>query len=362
MSVLKSIYESLCQSGKMSFDPAQAVVFEALDALMQRIIKEEKKRNHLFSRFRKNKCVKGLYIYGHVGAGKSFMMDTFYQALPITTKARVHFHAFMKSIHEKLKEYHGEVNPIKKIIHDMAKNVSVLCFDEFIVTDIADAMTLQRVLTALFEEGICLVLTSNTEPDALYLKGLQRHSFLPTIPLIKKHMQVIACEATQDYRLRYLENAGTYHYPLNVETQQKLQAIFEVMKTDVLDEGSVIMIEDRPIPFVKSAGDCIWFEFSSLCHPPRSQLDYLSLVKKYKTIFVSNIPVIQENQHNIILLFIRLIDILYDAKCQFICSAEAKAAQIYPQGRFLQEYQRTCSRLTEMQSKNYTGCNSAHIL
>lgn len=353
MTSLLNHYMNQCDTGTRQFDPAQADIFTHLDHLTISIKQSESKRRSLFKRFKKQKPITGLYLYGSVGAGKSYMMDTFYQALTTPNKRRVHFHAFMKEMHAALKTHAGEANPIKHIIHQFAKKVRVLCFDEFIVNDIADAMILGRVFSALFDEGVCVVITSNMEPDQLYLKGVQRISFLPTIALLKKHLTVLPCLAKQDYRLRQLANAGTFHTPINENTDKKLEESFLIMSTDHALPDKHITLADRAVSVIKVSNDCVWFDFNVICHPPRSQHDYLELSERYKTIIVSHIPVMQANQHNLILLFIRLIDVLYDAKCRLICSAEAPVTALYPEGRFTFDYQRTASRLLEMQSLAY---------
>lgn len=353
MNTLVETYESHCREGRMRYDKAQAAVLTHLDELTKRILTEEKKRLRFSAFLRKKKLVTGVYLHGPVGAGKSYMMDAFFNALPIQRKQRIHFHAFMKNMHDALKKHEGKANPLKQIVKAMAENTTVLCFDEFVVNDIADAMVLRRVFTALFEEGVCVVVTSNTEPDQLYWKGLQRINFLPTIALLKKHLQVIACHSAQDYRLRHLKNAGTYHTPLNQQSASRLEESFQLMSDGCAESPNHIILAERIVPIIKASGDCIWFDFSVLCHPPRSQRDYLELTEKYKTLFLSHIPMIQAHQHNTIMLFIRLIDVLYDAKCAFICSAEAAPMALYTEGRYLADYQRTCSRLQEMQSEAY---------
>ncbi len=353
MTNLLTTYIQQCDTELRQYDPAQANIFTHLDHLSQQIYDAEKKRASFFHYFMKIKPIQGLYIYGSVGAGKSFMMDEFYHALNTHYKKRVHFHAFMKKMHEDMILHAGQANPLQHIIHELAKTVRVLCFDEFIVNDIADAMILGRVFSALFEEGVCVVITSNLEPDQLYLKGLQRHSFLPTIALLKKHLTVLPCLSSQDYRLRQLANAGTYHTPINKNTDKQLELGFAMMSRDHELPEKHITLAGRVVPVIKVSEDCVWFDFKVLCHTPRSQHDYLELVQRYQTVVLSHIPVIQPQQHNHILLFIRLIDILYDAKCRLICSAEKPATELYPEGRFAFDYQRTASRLLEMQSEAY---------
>lgn len=353
MTTLLAHYQALCENGTYLHDPAQADIFATLDHLTADIVQENNKRNGLFSAFRKKRTLQGLYLYGAVGAGKSFIMDTFFRALPITAKKRVHFHEFMRTLQTSLKANEGIADPIQHIIRDFARDHSVLCFDEFVVTDIADAMLLGRVIAALMENGVCLITTSNVAPDDLYRDGLQRISFLPTIALLKKHMTAMECRSAEDYRLRHLKNAGTYHTPLNAASEHALEKSFGIMSHHTPASTEPTTLCERQVAIIKQAADCIWFDFKVLCHTPRSQHDYLALAKTYHTVFLSNIPVIGENEHNTILLFIRLIDVLYDTHTRLICSAERPPRELYPNGRFAFEFQRTCSRLIEMQSEAY---------
>lgn len=353
MTTLLAHYQALCENGTVIHDPAQADIFATLDHLTTEIVHENNKRNSLLSIFRKKRTLQGLYLHGAVGAGKSFIMDQFFQALPITKKKRVHFHAFMRTLQTALKEHEGEADPIQRIVRAWALEFSVLCFDEFVVTDIADAMLIGRVIAALMENGVCLITTSNVAPDDLYRDGLQRISFLPTIALLKKHLTVMECRSAEDYRLRHLKNAGTYHTPLNAASEHALEKTFGIMSHHTVALSTPITLCDRDVPIIKQAQDCIWFDFKVLCHTPRSQHDYLALANTYRTLFLSHIPVIGENEHNTILLFIRLIDVLYDAQTRLICSAERPPRELYPAGRFTFEFQRTCSRLIEMQSEAY---------
>lgn len=353
MTNLRSYYRAHCEAGALIADAEQEAVLVVLDELSEKILAEAKIRQAWWSRFRKKRLVRGFYLWGKVGAGKSFMMDLFYQHLPIQAKHRVHFHAFMRELQTALKSHENTKNPIQHIIHAWAKHWQVLCFDECVVTDIADAMLLGRVFAALMDEGVCVVLTSNVPPDDLYLNGLQRISFLPTIKSIKQHLEVKDLMASQDYRLRYLVNAGTYHTPISQHANEKMEKTFEAMSGHLPTTSENILLCDREVTIIKQADKCIWFDFKTLCHPPRSQHDYLELAAHYNTVFLSNIPIIREDQHNTIALFIKLIDILYDAKIRLVCTAESAPQHLYPAGRYTFEYQRTCSRLIEMQSEAY---------
>lgn len=353
MPDLRTYYRARCEAGSLIEDPAQEQVLAVLDGLTQRLVAEDQKRRAWWGRFRAKQEIRGFYLWGKVGAGKSFVMDLFYEHLPIQAKHRVHFHAFMRDLQAALKSHENIKNPIQHIIHEWALQWHVLCFDEFVVTDIADAMLLGRVLSALIEEGVCVVLTSNVPPDNLYLHGLQRISFLPTIKLIKQHFDVAQLLAAQDYRLRYLMNAGTYHTPITAQANETLEETFKTLSGSHLEQHEPILICDRLIPIIKQAGHCIWFDFKILCAPPRSQHDYLELATQFNTVFISNIPVIAETEHNTIALFIKLIDILYDAKISLVCTAAQPPQYLYPTGRYAFEYQRTASRLIEMQSEDY---------
>lgn len=346
-------YEEQCQKGLIEANPLQREAVQLLDNLFHQIIQEAKKRRQFFSKFRRPRSVKGLYIWGSVGIGKTFMMDCFYQTLPIPNKMRIHFHAFMKMVHEELKHHQGKTNPLQHIAKKIAKDHFILCFDELVVNDITDAMLLGRLLKALFTEGVTLVATSNVKPDDLYKKGLQRQLFLPTIELIKHHTHVFHLTSTVDYRLRHLKDAGVFYTPNDAHAQENMEKTFAVFANGTDVSHDPISIHGREIPVIKRTEHAIWFDFNKICGVPRSQHDYLDIVKEYRTIFISNIPTISAHAQDRIALFIRLIDVLYDTKTRLIASSESPVEKIYTEGRYLFEYQRASSRLIEMQSENY---------
>jgi cell division protein ZapE len=294
-----------------------------------------------------------LYIWGGVGIGKTLMMDCFFQSLPFKNKMRMHFHQFMQRVHNALTQHQGEADPLQAIASELSREAMVLCFDELFVSDITDAMLLGRLFKALFAKGVCLVTTSNVAPDDLYKNGLQRSQFLPAIELLKRYTHVIHMPAKMDYRLRHLQHAGVFYTPLNEETQEKMEHTFSVLAQGKKIISSPVIILNREIRIQKQADDVVWFEFKDICSVPRSQHDYLAISEKYKTVFISNIPIIQSSEKDTICLFISLVDVLYDARVKLVISAAEPVAQLYNRGYMIMEYTRTHSRLLEMQSLNY---------
>lgn len=348
------LYQDQCRQGLIVEDLNQLVVMAQLQRLYEALTHEAGVRSGLARWWRKPALVRGLYLWGGVGAGKTFMMDCFFNALPFDNKLRMHFHPFMRLVHEALKRHQGKKNPLDIVAGEIAKKALVLCFDEFIVSDIADAIILARLLDALFKHGVCLVATSNVKPDDLYKNGLQRHNFLPAIALLKKHTEELFIQTEVDYRLRYLKDAGVFYFPNNNDANKRMEKTFSVLshEDNVVNERD-ISVCGRQVRVVKEVEGIAWFDFDVICRVPRSQHDYLELVSRYHTLFISNIPQIPAEAKDTILLFIRLIDVLYDTKTKLILSAMVPIEQIYPEGQFVFEFARTKSRLTEMQSEEY---------
>lgn len=346
-------YHQYCHAGTIKPDPLQLRVLNVMQTLHFNLLEEQAARIGILSRFRQVKLVSGLYLYGNVGVGKTFLMDCFFHSLPFTNKLRLHFHAFMRDVHQTLKHYQGEKNPLQKMAKQLAKENSVLCFDELLVTDIVDAMLLGRLLQALFAEGVTLVATSNVAPDDLYYRGLQRELFLPAIKSIKQHTKVMHIASKEDYRLRHEINQGIFYLSNAADTSAKMEASFAENTKQAAISTVPIEIHGRKIAIYKEADEVAWFDFAALCQPPRSQQDYLTLTERYRMIYLSNVPLIHADEDNMINLFIRLIDVLYDANVPLIFSAANTIEKIYVQGKFLSTYQRTCSRLHEMQSAFY---------
>lgn len=346
-------YQQQVSEGKIFLDSAQLDAMKILDRVYRDLFLELEKRETRFSFFRKPHLVKGAYLWGGVGIGKTFMMDCFYYALPFEKKLRLHFHQFMRRIHEALVKHQGEKNPLQVIAKELSQETSILCFDEFFVSDITDAVILGRLFSLLYSEGVCIVATSNLPPDDLYKNGLQREQFMPAIQAIKKSSDVVHIPTVIDYRLRHLQEAGVFFTPLNDDSQKKMEDSFLLLAQDDKISFEPISIYDRFIKIKKQAGDIVWFDFKDICRVPRSQSDYLIISKKYKTVFISDIPIISEREKDTICLFISLVDVLYDARVRLVISAAEPVHELYNRGYMIMEYTRTNSRLLEMQSKDY---------
>ncbi len=346
-------YQEQCQKGVIFEDHQQLAALKNLQRVYEDLVAEQKQRTSLLAFLRKPHLVTGLYLWGGVGIGKTFIMDCFYNVLPFPNKMRMHFHQFMQSVHLSLKKHQGEQDPLQVIAKELAKNTLVLCFDEFFVSDITDAMILGRLLRALFANGVCLVTTSNVRPDDLYKNGLQRSQFLPAIAMIKQDTEVVHITTQVDYRLRHLKEAGVFYSPLDDTARNNMEKSFNTLTQAISLETAPILINSRQIKIEKQAGDIIWFEFAEICRVPRSQNDYLAIAQQYRTVFISNIPVIEANDKDTICLFISMVDVFYDARVRLVISAAESVPQLYSRGYKILEYTRTHSRLLEMQSVDY---------
>jgi len=346
-------YQAAINHGKITDDLKQRNVMQYFEQLYFNLITEINSRGKITAIFRRPKLVKGIYLWGSVGIGKTFMMDCFYQALPFSAKIRMHFHQFMAMIHQSLRQHQGEKNPLQVVAADIAKRAIVICFDEFYVKDITDAMLLAGLFNALFAKGVTLVATSNTLPDELYKNGLQREQFLPAIKLINLHTEVFYLNSKVDYRLQHLSEAGVFFTPLDQLAANNMAKSFSELTDGHAISQDPIMIQGRPIVVLGRATDVIWFEFDELCRVPRSQQDYLAIARNYKTVLVSNVPVISASAKDTICLFVSLVDVFYDARIRLVMSAAESVAALYLRGFMLMEYARTHSRLLEMQSTDY---------
>ena len=297
--------------------------------------------------------VRGLYFWGGVGRGKTFLMDLFYEELSMKEKKRLHFHRFMREVHRKLRDFQGEPDPLKKVAASFAGQARIICFDEFFVSDITDAMLLAGLLDEMFRLGVTLVATSNVEPDHLYENGLQRRKFLPAIELLNAHTLVHHLDGGLDYRLRALESAEIYHYPLDDAAEIGLQAAFRSISPDEGKVAVVLPIEGRDIVTRRCGDGVAWFEFAALCDGPRSQNDYIELARLFQTVLVGNVPRFGEEKEDQARRFISLVDEFYDRSVKLIISAESPIQDLYQGQRLAFEFQRTESRLQEMQSKEY---------
>lgn len=347
-------YQAASQQAAFIRDAAQARAIEHLDRLWTELMMFKRKRNRFLGRsLRSPQLPKGLYFYGGVGRGKSFLMDAFYGCLPYRRKRRVHFHAFMAEIHQRLRGLKSEANPLKAVAAEIAKETRVLCFDEFHVSDIADAMILGRLLENLFNEGVVLVATSNYAPSELYPQGQNRSSFLPTIALIEEKLTILNVDGGEDYRHRTLTAAEVFYIPANDENERKLADLFTQVTAGQAERPSEIEIHGRMLRCKKRTDKAIWFDFRMLCFGPRSQADYLYLSEHYEMIFVSGIEKLSQAERAEARRLTWLIDVIYDYRVKFCATCDVPVGEIYVEGDFAQEFVRTASRLTEMQSQEY---------
>jgi cell division protein ZapE len=341
-------------------DPAQSQALEALARVHVSLVKAHvqttgRKIKHHFNKLfgLKQHPVKGFYFWGGVGRGKTLLMDIFFDNLPFKAKQRLHFHPFMRHIHHELKRLEGLKNPLSAIAKEIAKQTHIICFDEFFVDDVADAMILADLLQHLFHEGVTMVFTSNTEPDLLYKNGVQRHRFIPAIDLIKRHTSVMQIDQGIDYRSQSLIQSGVYFTPLNTDTQHRIQNEFLHLATGDISYGHSIHIMDRDIETIALAHSLVWFDFDKICVNYRSAQDYLELSEQFDTFIITHIPIMNEEDTPAAKRFIHLIDVLYDHHRKLIVSAQAPAHQLYQGTALNKEFQRTVSRLLEMQSQEY---------
>ncbi|MDP3706436.1 MAG: cell division protein ZapE [Legionellaceae bacterium] len=340
-------YNTAVKRADIVDDPAQRVVIGNL----QNIINALEIHRPWYKPWQKD-TVKGLYICGPVGVGKTYLMDLFYQVAPEEHKARFHFHYFMQQVDNQLRLLQGHPNPLQDIAAKLAKTTRLLCLDEFLVNDVAHAMILAELLTAMFEHHVVLVSTANTRPDDLYLDGVGRERFLPAIALIKKHCHVVQLAEHRDYRVGRSPLSQAYLYPLNKAAETSLEEQFKSIAVHENDGGE-LCVQHRSIAVVKSSERAVWFEFDVICNLPRCQLDYLEIADRFDTIFVSNIPVLTEHDTTRVVLLMHLIDVLYDRGIRLILSAAVCAKNLYVSGGMLKPFERTLSRLEEMQSIDY---------
>ena len=356
-------YKEDLKRDDFSYDAAQEMAVKNLQRLYDDLVAAQapapKKRliQRLGSRFKKEPVepIKGLYFWGGVGRGKTYLMDTFYDSLPFERKERTHFHRFMQRVHKELKLLDGTPNPLVTIGKKFSTEFQIICFDEFFVTDITDAMILGGLLEQLFANGVSLVATSNIVPDGLYENGLQRARFMPAIALLNKYTDVVNVDSGIDYRLRTLEQAELYHYPLDAAADVSLNSSFESLAPDLQEvvEAEVLEINGRGIKSRRCCEDIVWFDFAELCEGPRSQNDYIELAKIFHAVLLSNVPPLGRSNDDAARRFINLVDELYDSGVKLIISAEKSIHEIYSEGRLEFEIQRTQSRLLEMQSHEY---------
>jgi cell division protein ZapE len=359
-----SKYEEFLHQSGFYQDVAQQHAISLLDRLQEQLQPVEQGIVQRFvssiSRFKGHRSnIKGLYFWGGVGRGKTFLMDIFYETLPVKQKKRVHFHKFMKQIHDELTLAKKGLDPLKKIASKVTDNCKVLCLDEFVVTDIADAMLIGRLLAFLFEQGTILVTTSNTPPDDLYKEGLQRANFLPAIDLIKQHCDICNLDGGKDYRMLGLSDTDLYHFPHDEDAVSSIQRYIQQHLVSGAHHQT-IDINNRPIRFEYCGEDTIWFTFDEMCKTARSQLDFLEIAQLFGTVILTGIEQMGNGSNDAARRFISLIDVFYDHRVKLICTAAVSHLELYVDGPLSFEFQRTISRLQEMQSQHYM--HESHVI
>ncbi len=357
-------YRALLAAGELQPDPAQELAVEKLQILHHRLAGyDPREGSGWLARLRgqsRDPAPEGIYLYGEVGRGKSMVMDLFFDVAPLARKQRVHFHSFMQDVHRRINDFRktdaasrdGD-DPIPPVASDIADQAWLLCFDEFEVRDIADAMILGRLFTALFAHGVVVVATSNRQPDMLYDGGLNRQLFLPFIDLLKSKLDVLSMQARQDYRLLGLKGIEVYHHPLDGGAKKAIDAAFAQLTAGAHIQPDEIDFKGRKIPVPAQAAGVARFTFADLCEAPLAAGDYLALAEKFHTFVLSDIPLLQADKRNEARRFAMLIDVLYDQGARLIASADGPPEALYQKGDGRFEFDRTISRLIEMQTADW---------
>ena len=352
-SAVVDAYAAALKAKGYASDPAQERAIAALQRCANDwAVYKSKRSNALKKMFSRPPIPRGVYMFGGVGRGKSFLMDCFFQAVPIERKTRLHFHEFMREVHRELRELQGTVNPLDELGKRMAQRFKLVCFDEFHVADVTDAMILHRLLVALFANGVGFVTTSNFKPDDLYPNGLHRDRILPAIDLLNDRLEVLNVDAGTDYRSLTLALMDFYHQPNGAEADAAMGRAFDLL-AEAQDEPPVVHIEARDIVARRKAGRVIWFDFRVLCGGPRSQNDYLEIASQFQTVFLSDVPEMGIRHASEARRFTWLVDVLYDRRVKLVMSAAVAPEQLYVEGPMAHEFVRTVSRLAEMQSQGF---------
>jgi cell division protein ZapE len=346
-------YEKELQTRGYQSDPAQRAAVDRLQRCYEEWVEYKSRRSNALKKLiNRPDPPRGVYMWGGVGRGKSFLMDSFYMIVPVQRKTRLHFHEFMREVHRELEELKGQADPLDELARRIAKRYRLICFDEFHVSDIADAMILYRLLDKLFENGVLFVMTSNYDPDTLYPDGLHRDRMLPAIELIKEKLDVINVDAGIDYRQRTLAQVEVYHTPLGAAADKALRDAFARLAA-VPDESPILHIEKRELKALRKADGVVWFDFATLCGGPRSQNDYLELASRFHAVILSAVPQMSARMASEARRFTWLIDVFYDHKVKLLMSAAVPPEQLYVDGPMANEFTRTVSRIVEMRSKEY---------
>ncbi|MGB3288441.1 MAG: cell division protein ZapE [Burkholderiaceae bacterium] len=350
---VREYYEHTLQERGYRSDEAQLAAIERLQKYFDDWVEFKQARSSTLRKlFKRPDVPRGIYMWGGVGRGKSFLMDAFYLTVPVKRKTRVHFHEFIRGVHRELDNVRGQQDPLDEVARRIAKRYRLICFDEFHVSDVADAMILYRLLLKLFEYGTSFVMTSNYEPSTLYPDGLHRDRILPAIKLLQERMDILNVDVGTDYRRRALEQVRMYMTPITPDTNRELQENFDRL-SDTAPMKPVLEIENREIKAVALGGSIVWFDFATLCGGPRSQNDYLDLANRFQTVILSDVPRMSPRNASEARRFTWLIDVFYDHKIKLIISAECEAEELYTDGPMSNEFHRTVSRIMEMQSREY---------
>ncbi len=353
MTTVTEIYHQTLAERGYQADPAQLRAVAALQRCQDEWAAYKARRNNALTKMLvRPPLPRGVYMYGGVGRGKSFLMDSFFHAVPLVRKTRLHFHEFMREVHRELQELKGIQNPLDELGKRIARRFRLICFDEFHVADVTDAMILHRLLDSMFANRVSIVTTSNFHPDGLYPNGLHRDRILPAIELLKAKLEVINVDNGTDYRRRTLQHVQLYHTPLGEPADTAMTRAFEEL-AETRDESAVLHIENRVIHARRKAGGVVWFDFKQLCGGPRSQNDYLELASQFHTLLLSNVPVMPPKLASEARRFTWLVDVLYDRRVKLILSAQVPAEELYTEGPLAHEFPRTVSRLNEMQSQEF---------
>lgn len=342
------VYKQKIQSGELERDEAQVIALQSLNRIYMELTATDQARKHWLFKRKKLKSVKGLYMYGGVGRGKTVLMDIFYGCLPGDKKLRLHFYRFMAMVHEQLRALEHEANPLVAVAKSIAKDAKVICFDEFIVEDIADAMILGLLFKSLFNEGVTLVTTSNIQPDGLYEGGLQRDRFLPAIDLLKRHCEILNVDSGNDYRVEDQNTYARYYTPLEGEADF-MQAQFDQLSDQSALFPTHFEILERSVECIARTDAVIWFDFKQICTAPRSADDYIEVANRFKFVLLSNVPQFYDSLNDQARRFIALVDELYDNNIRLVISAQVPIFELYAGSQLAAAFERTKSRLVEMQ-------------
>ena len=360
MSVTEAYQRLLAERGYAS-DPAQLRAVAALERCYGEWVDYKARRSNAVTKLLRHPPIpRGVYMHGGVGRGKSFLMDCFFNAVPLTRKTRLHFHEFMREVHRELQDLKGTADPLQELGRRIARRFRLICFDEFHVADVTDAMILHRLLEALFANRVSIVATSNFHPDELYPNGLHRDRILPAIELLKQQLEIVCVDNGVDYRRRTLEQVQLYHQPLGPAADAAMSAAFERL-AEAREEDAVLRIEHRELRARRRAGGVVWFDFRQLCGGPRSQNDYLELASRFHTLLLSDVPAMSPRLASEARRFTWLVDVLYDRRVKLILSAEVEPEALYTEGPLAHEFPRTVSRLREMQSAEFMASSRREV-